>query len=101
MTSDPRPPDPAAVARRIERLLAGLQRARRQPNRREAYHLQNALEHLKKGEFVEAEAALLSAERAAPLPGHVAHLLATNRPVTTKELNEQLDRIVRERREGL
>ena len=95
MTSDLPPSAHTAFARRVERLLTGLQRVRRQPNRREAYHLRVALEHLRDGQLVEAEAALLSAERAEPLPGHVASLLATNAPVTTAELAEQLARIMK------
>jgi hypothetical protein len=92
MNSAPPPRTRALVAHRMERFLAGLQRARRQPNRREAYHLQATLEHLKDGQLVEAEAALSSAERAEPLPPHIAGLLSTNAPVALADLIARLAR---------
>jgi len=95
MTTDLTPPPRAAIVRRIERLLAGLQRARRKPNRREAYHLRVALEELEAGRLAEAETASLCAERAAPLPAHIASLLSTNEPVALEALLEHLARITK------
>lgn len=83
------------VARRITRFLAGLERARRQPNRREAYHLRDALQHMEAQEYAQGEDALMRAERSAPLPGHVANLLATNESVTVRQLRDELDRILK------
>ena len=79
---------------RIARFLAGLERARRQPNRREAYHLRDALEQLQTERYDESEQALLRAERSEPLPGHVANLLVTNESVTVRQLRDELDRIL-------
>jgi hypothetical protein len=84
------------IAQRISRFLAGLERARRQPNRREAYHLRHALECLQAEQYVESEEALQRAERSEPLPGHVANLLATNESVTVGQLRDELGRIVKD-----
>lgn len=79
------------VAQRIGRFLRGLDRARRQPNRREAYHLRMALEHLRRRQYAESEEAMKNAERCAPLPAQVASLITTNEPVTVIQLQQQLD----------
>ena len=91
------PSDPTArrnLIQRIDRYLIGLARARRQPNRRESYHVRDALEHLQADRPGDGEEAILKAERAAPLPPHVASMLATNKPTTLEELRVQLQRIM-------
>jgi hypothetical protein len=82
------------LTHRFSRFLGGLERARRQPNRREAYHLRDALERLQAEQYTESEEALVRAERSAPLPVHVANLLTTNEVVTIAQLRDQLRRIV-------
>ena len=84
------------ITQRLGRFLGGLERARRQPNRREGYHLRHALERLQAEEYAESEEALVKAERSAPLPQHVANLLATNESVTIAQLRAELRRIVEE-----
>jgi hypothetical protein len=90
----PSPADAATarrtVSQRIERLLAGLERARRQPNRREIFHVRNALELVKLGQYPEAEEAALKAERAAPVPAVDAHRLDLNASFTVEQLRTQL-----------
>jgi hypothetical protein len=76
----------ARVLQRIERLLAGLERARRQPNRREAYYLCAAIEHLQAGRYPDADEATLKAERLVPVPPSVAAQLELNQPPTLTEL---------------
>lgn len=93
--SDAGAPRRDTIARRITRFLAGVERARRQPNRREAYHLRDALQRMEAEEYAESENAVLRAERSAPLPGHVANLLATNESVTVRQLRDELDRILK------
>jgi hypothetical protein len=85
---------PGGVAQRIGRFLRGLERARRQPNRREAYHLQVALEGLRTKQLSDSEAAMENAERCAPLPAHVASLVTTNNPLTVAQLQQKLDEIM-------
>jgi hypothetical protein len=92
--SDANAPGRGTIAQRITRVLAGLERARRQPNRREAYHLRDALQRMEAQEYSESEDALQRAERSAPLPGHVANLLATNESVTVRQLRDELGRIL-------
>ena len=79
------------VAQRIGRFLRGLERARRQPNRREAYHLRLALEHLLAAKYADSDEAMKNAERCAPLPAQVASLITTNEPVTVVQLQQQLE----------
>lgn len=94
--SDASAPGRGNVAQRIARFLAGLERARRQPNRREAYHLRDALQRMEAQEYAESADAVQRAERSAPLPSHVANLLATNESVTVRQLRDELDRILKE-----
>src|SRR3954465_15775532 len=95
--TDDAPPAAARgkITQRTARFLGGLERARRQPNRREAYHLRHALERLQAEQYAESEEALQRAERSEPLPGHVANLLATNESVTVGQLRDELGRIVK------
>src|SRR3954465_130595 len=98
MTDDaPRAAARGKITQRISRFLGGLERARRQPNRREAYHLRHALERLQAEQYAESEDALLRAERSAPLPEHVANLLATNESVTISQLRDELQKVVKAR----
>lgn len=78
------------LSQRIARLLTGLERARRQPTRREVFHVRHAIEQLQAKAYSEAEASILKAERSAPLPENVATLLATNEAVTVERLREEL-----------
>jgi len=54
------------------------------------------LERLQAEQYTESEEALVKAERSAPLPQHVANLLATNESVTIAQLRAELRRIVEE-----
>jgi hypothetical protein len=90
-------PGPAAVAtarrtvaQRIERLLAGLEQARRQPSRREVFHICDALTLMKGGQHAEAEAAVLRAEHANAVPVEFANRLDTNAPATVDQLRARL-----------
>jgi hypothetical protein len=83
-----------APAKRIARLLLGLERARRAPNRREAYHLREALARLAEGHLEQAEDAIAKAERPAPIPVDSAHALSTNNTPLVMELREQLRAIL-------
>lgn len=82
------------VARRIQRFLAGLERARRQPNRREAYYICTAMEHLQAGRVAESEEALRSAERLNPVPPDIAAQLSFNETPTVEELRIAVDSLL-------
>jgi hypothetical protein len=61
-----------AIVQRLRRILAGYERAKRRPNRREAYHICMAIECLEAGRLGESDEALRKAEHIAPIPPHVA-----------------------------
>jgi hypothetical protein len=83
------------VAERIDRLLNGLEGARRQPNRRELFWLRDALVNLQEGQYPAGEDAMDKAERALVIPEHAANDLSTNAGVTVEQLRAQLDRIMK------
>jgi hypothetical protein len=80
---------------RVERLLVGLGRARRQPNRREAYYICEALDHVRAGRYPEADEAISRAERVTPVPPAVASQLVTNHLPTLEELRADVDALIK------
>ena len=82
------------LVRRIQRFMKALERMRRQPNRREAYHTLVALECLAAGHHDEGEAAMSRAEQVAALPPAVAALPGIHETMTTQQLMGRLDRIL-------
>ena len=85
------------IVQRLHRMLQGIDRARRHPNRREAYHLGVAIEHVHAGEFTESEQAIRSAERVDPIPPDVATQPGLNQPPTVAQLRAALDQVARDR----
>ena len=83
------------VSQRIERLLKVVERAHRPPSRREIFHVRNALELMKVGQYPEAEEAMLKAERAFPVTAEEGHALDTNQTTTV-----ELPRAVRRGADG-
>jgi len=83
------------IVQRLHRMLQGIERARRNPNRREAYHLSMAIEHVYAGEFTESEQAIRSAERVDPIPPEMATQTALNQPPTVAQLRVALDQVAR------
>jgi hypothetical protein len=81
------------VVRRLSGMLDGLQRAGRQPNRREAYYICQAMEHLQADRLSESEEAVDSAARVSPLPRDLALRPESNRPPTILELRRALDKL--------
>lgn len=74
-------------------MLAGIERARRQPNRREAYYICLAMEHLSGDRITESAEALGKAERIEPVPPEVAAQPALNETPTLEQLRMALDRL--------
>jgi hypothetical protein len=83
------------VVDRFDRFLGGLQRAGRQPNRRELFWLQEALASLEGAEYPAGEDALDKAERALPIPAHATNDPSTNADVTVEQLRAQLGQIMK------
>ncbi len=85
--------DATNVVRRIRRFLDGLKRARRQPNRREAYHICMAIEHLQAGRLSDSETSLQKADRRDPIPPGIATQATYNELPTVEQLQVALDRL--------
>jgi len=81
------------VVRRIQRFLAGFEPAQRQPNRREAYHICMAMEHLQAGRLEESEDALRKADRVDPMAPDIAARAGYNETPTVEQLQIALDRL--------
>ena len=82
------------LARRFERFVATLERVRRQPNRREAYHLLVALECFAARDLAGAAQAIRDAERLTALPAVVAALSGIHDHMTTQELRQRLEQTI-------
>jgi len=82
------------LVRHIQRFVAILERNRRQPNRREAYHVLVALECLEGGDYERGEAAMRDAGRLAALPAAVAGLPGIHEKMTTQQLSARLAAIL-------
>lgn len=97
MSNEPAAPATArhALAHRIRRFVSALQRFRRNPNRREAYHVVEALQCLQEGQYEEGEAAVLRAEKVAPLPASIADKASAYETLTTDQICDGLDAIMR------
>lgn len=87
-----------SITKRLQRMLAGIERARRQPNRREAYYICLAMEHLSGNRIAESEEALRKAERIDPVPPEVAAQPALNETPTVEQLRMALDRLTQSQR---
>ena len=90
-------PDAArhALALRIDRFLRGLERAKRQPNRRESYHVAEALDMLREARYADGDAAMTRAERVAPLPEAAARQFGQHEPISTAQLGATLNAVMR------
>jgi hypothetical protein len=83
------------IVHRLHRMLQGLDRARRNPNRREAYHISSAIEHVHAGRLAQGEEAMRRAERVDPLPPDIAAQTILNEPTTVTQLRAMLDQVTR------
>jgi hypothetical protein len=81
----------AALASRIDRFIRALERMKRQPNRRETYHVVDALQQLADGRPEDGETAMGRAERLEPLPPHAAVALASNEGLTLEQLRQAFE----------
>jgi hypothetical protein len=82
------------LIRRIRRFVAILERARRQPNRREAYHVLFALECLQGGKYEEGGKAMRDAEHVVALPAALSGVQGIHEKMTTQQLNARLAEIL-------
>jgi hypothetical protein len=82
------------LIRHVRRFVSILEGFRRQPNRREAYHVLVALECLQAGNYEEGEKAMRDAEHLIALPAEVSGLLGIHEKMTTHELSVRLAEIL-------
>lgn len=83
------------LCQRIHRFVLVLERFRRNPNRREAYHILSAIESLREGRFDAGMDAVRAAEHVAPIPEGLALLPGLHDDMTAGELREALRAAVR------
>ena len=88
------PTERDALSDRIHRFIRGLERAKRQANRRESHHLVAALTCLRDGRYEAGHAAMMDADRLAPIPPEAAGLPETNNPVPVHQLRMALQAIL-------
>ena len=82
------------LIRRIRRFVAILERVRRQPNRREAYHVLLALQCLQAGSYEEGEQAMRDAEHVVALPAALSGVQGIHEKMTTQQLKARLAEIL-------
>lgn len=83
------------LCQRIHRFVLVLERFRRNPNRREAYHILSAIESLREGRYDAGMEAIRAAEHVAPIPEGLALLPGLHDDMTAGELREALRAVVR------
>jgi hypothetical protein len=83
------------MVQRLHRMLQGIERARRNPNRREAYHIAMAIEHVDAGRLAEGEEAIRRAARVAPIPAEIAARTFLNESPSVAQLRAALDQAAR------
>ena len=82
------------LTRRLQRFVDALDRVRRPPNRREAYHALVALECLQAGHYEQGDEAMLRVEHVTAIPREVATRWGPQDDMTTLHLRGLLDGIV-------
>ncbi len=97
MSLDPLAPPAArqALVYRIHRFVAVLERVRRSPNHREAYHVAEALQSLQDGRYEQGEDAMTRAERVAPLPAQARTERGPHEAMTAAQLRDSLNALLR------
>lgn len=83
------------LCQRIHRFVLVLERFRRNPNRREAYHILLAIESLREGRYEAGLEAVRAAEHVAPIPEALALLPGLHDDMTAGELRQALRAVVR------
>ena len=84
-----------SLCQRIHRFVLVLERFRRNPNRREAYHVLSAIEALREGRYEAGMEAIRAAEHVDPIPEGLALLPGLHDDMTATELRQALRAVVR------
>ena len=89
------------LCQRIHRFVLVLERFRRNPNRREAYHVLSAIESLREGRYEAGMEAIRAAEHVEPIPDRLATLPGLHDDMTATELRQALRALVRPANVGI
>lgn len=84
-----------SLCQRIHRFVLVLERFRRNPNRREAYHVLSAIEALREGRYDVGMEAIRAAEHVAPIPDGLALLPGLHDDMTGTDLRQALRAVMR------
>ncbi len=90
-----------SLCQRIHRFVLVLERFRRNPNRREAYHVLSALEALRDGRYDVGMEAVRAAEHVDPIPEGLAVLPGLHDDMTATELRQALRTVMRPANAGV
>lgn len=88
-------PTRLSLSQRIHRFVLVLERFKRNPNRREAYHVLSAIEALREGRYEAGLQCIRAAELVAPIPEGLALLPGLHDDMTAGELRQALRALVR------
>jgi len=83
------------LCQRIHRFVLVLERFRRNPNRREAYHILSAIEALREGRYDAGMESIRAAEHVEPIPDGLALLPGLHDDMTATELRQALRAVMR------
>lgn len=83
------------LCQRIHRFVLVLERFKRNPNRREAYHALSAIEALREGRYEAGLECIRAAEFVAPIPEGLALLRGLHDDMTATELRQALRALIR------
>jgi hypothetical protein len=83
------------LSQRIHRFVLVLERFKRNPNRREAYHVLSAIEALREGRYEAGLQCIRAAELVSPIPEGLALLPGLHDDMTAGELRRALRALVR------
>lgn len=84
-----------SLCQRVHRFVLVLERYKRNPNRREAYHVLSAIDCLKEQRYDAGLDAIRAAEHVEPIPDGVVLMRGLHDDITVGELREALRKVVR------
>ena len=83
-----------SLSQRVHRFVAVLERYKRNPNRREAYHVLSAIDCLREERYEAGLDAIQAAEHVEPIPDGVVLMRCLHDNITVAELSEALRKVL-------
>jgi hypothetical protein len=84
-----------SLSQRVHRFVLVLERYKRNPNRREAYHVLSAIDCLKEERYEAGLESIRAAEHVEPIPDGVVLMRGLHDDITVGELREAFRKVVR------